>query len=190
MKPAIALQLLDRPGLSSPSVSTVACSSNVPALQEQGVEHLVLGLEVVVDEPVGHARLVGDVGHAAGVEALAGEHAHGGVEDEIAACPDRPARAATRRDLRPASGRPPGQPVGQRGQRTAGLGLALEVELGERRTSPCPGRWASTTPQGGRSGAPAGAGRPWRARPPGWRRRRSTGPRSPGRAAGPPSARA
>jgi hypothetical protein len=56
--------------------------SFVPALEEQRVEHLVLGLEVVVYEPVGDARLVGDVGDAAGVEALAGEHAHGGVEDQ------------------------------------------------------------------------------------------------------------
>ena len=38
--------------------------------------------EVVVDEPVGDAGLVGDVRHAAGVEALAREHAHGGVEDQ------------------------------------------------------------------------------------------------------------
>ncbi len=55
-----------------------------PALEEQRVEHLVLGAEVVVDEPVGDARLVGDVRHAAGVEALAREHAHRGVEDDPA----------------------------------------------------------------------------------------------------------
>ena len=35
----------------------------------------------MVDEPVGDAGLVGDVRHAAGVEALAGEHAHRRVED-------------------------------------------------------------------------------------------------------------
>ena len=34
---------------------------HVPALEEQRVEHLVLGGEVVVDEAVGDARLVGDV---------------------------------------------------------------------------------------------------------------------------------
>ena len=57
---------------------------HVPALEEQRVEHLVLGGEVVVDEPVGDAGLVGDVRDAAGVEALAGEHAHRGVEDQAA----------------------------------------------------------------------------------------------------------
>ena len=54
---------------------------HVPALQEERVEDLVLGGEVVVDEPVRDARLVGDVRDAAGVEALVGEHPHGGVED-------------------------------------------------------------------------------------------------------------
>ena len=49
---------------------------HVPALDEERVEHLVLGAEVVVDEPVGDARLVGDVRHPAGVEALAREHPH------------------------------------------------------------------------------------------------------------------
>jgi hypothetical protein len=53
-----------------------------PALEEQGVQDLVLGLEVVVDQPVGDARLVGDVGHPARVEPLAREHSYGGVEDD------------------------------------------------------------------------------------------------------------
>ena len=56
-----------------------------PALDEELVEHLVLGVEVVVDEAVGDARLVGDVGDAAGVEALAGEDADRRVEDLPAA---------------------------------------------------------------------------------------------------------
>ena len=46
-----------------------------PALGEELVHHLVLGAEVVVDEPVGDAGLVGDVGDAARVVALAGEDA-------------------------------------------------------------------------------------------------------------------
>jgi hypothetical protein len=46
----------------------------------------------VVDEPVGHARLVGDVGHAAGVEALAREDADGGVEDHPPLVDRRPCR--------------------------------------------------------------------------------------------------
>ena len=48
-----------------------------PALDEELVEDLVLGAEVVVDEPVGDPRLVGDVGDAGRVEALAGEDADG-----------------------------------------------------------------------------------------------------------------
>ena len=51
----------------------------------------------MVDEAVGDAGLVGDVGHAAGVEALAGEHAHGGVEDQAALV--RAARAVAARSI-------------------------------------------------------------------------------------------
>ena len=54
---------------------------HVPALEEQRVEHRVLGAEVVVDEPVGHARLLGDVRHPALGEALLGEHPDRRVED-------------------------------------------------------------------------------------------------------------
>ena len=57
---------------------------HVPALEEQRVEDLLLGGEVVIDEAVGDAGLVGDVRYAAGVKALAGEHAHGRVEDQAA----------------------------------------------------------------------------------------------------------
>ena len=57
---------------------------DVPALEEQLVEHRVLGAEVVVDEPVGDAGLVGDVRDAALVEALAREHADRGFEDHAA----------------------------------------------------------------------------------------------------------
>ena len=59
-----------------------------PALAEELVQHLVLGAEVVVDEPVGDAGLVGDVGDAGRVEALAGEDADRRVED-LAALVDR-----------------------------------------------------------------------------------------------------
>ena len=52
-----------------------------PALDEELVEDLVLGAEVVVDEPVGDPGLVGDVGDAGRVEALAGEDADRRVED-------------------------------------------------------------------------------------------------------------
>ena len=43
---------------------------HVPALEEQRVEDLLLGGEVVVDEAVCDPGLVGDVGDAAGVKAL------------------------------------------------------------------------------------------------------------------------
>ena len=57
---------------------------DLPALGEERVEDLLLRVEVVVDEPVGHARLVRDVGHAAVVEALPREHGDRGVEDHPA----------------------------------------------------------------------------------------------------------
>ena len=57
---------------------------DLPALEEERVEDLLLGAEVVVDEAVGDARLVGHVRHAAVVEAALGEHAHAGVEDQAA----------------------------------------------------------------------------------------------------------
>ena len=81
MNEAIASSL-PRTGSSSPSTRADHLEHHVPALEEQRVEHLVLGAEVVVDEAVGDAGLVGDVGDAAGVEALAGEDAHRRVEDQ------------------------------------------------------------------------------------------------------------
>ncbi len=41
---------------------------HVPALEEQRVEDRLLGREVVVDEPVGDAGLIGDVRDTAGVD--------------------------------------------------------------------------------------------------------------------------
>ena len=93
MNEAIASQLLahrDRPRVDLAD----QLEHHVPALEEQRVEHLVLGGEVVVDEAVGDAGLVGDVRDAAGVKALAREHAHGGVEDHAGACPPAPWRGA------------------------------------------------------------------------------------------------
>ena len=94
MKPAIACSF-SRAGISRRVGLADRLQQHVPALQEQRVEHLVLGLEVVVDEAVGDARLVGDVRHAAGVEALAREDAHGGVEDQPALVDGAGSRAAT-----------------------------------------------------------------------------------------------
>ena len=59
-----------------------------PALGEELVQHLVLGVEVVVDQPVCDPCLVGDVRDAAGVKALAREHADRRVQD-LAALVDR-----------------------------------------------------------------------------------------------------
>ena len=146
MKPAIAVSFSSA-GTSLGVGLADRLQQDVPALQEQRVQHLVLGLEVVVDEPVGDARLVGDVRHAAGVEALAREDAHGGVEDQ----PPLVDRGLLRsRHLRRNLGGPAvrlGPPVGQRGQRAADLGLALEVELGDDERLGVR-RVASTTPHG------------------------------------------
>ena len=90
-----------------------------PALGEQLVEDLVLGVEVVVDEPIGDPGLVGDVRDPAGVKALAREHVDRRVED-LAALVDRGGlssmsahhRAYLARTIRrappPATGRRPG----------------------------------------------------------------------------------
>ena len=119
-----------------------------PALDEELVEDLVLGAEVVVDEPVGDAGLVGDVGDAGRVEALAGEDADGGVED-LAALVDRrrlgPSgprlqRAAARR-------RPPGGGWRARAA-TRARAPARRGRGRRRRSTPPSAASASTLPQG------------------------------------------
>ena len=52
-----------------------------PRVAEDRLEHLVLRLEVVVEQAVRDARLLGDVADAARVVAAAREDADGGVED-------------------------------------------------------------------------------------------------------------
>ena len=87
MKPATAASLSR--GAAAPRVGLLdRRQQQRPALDEELVQDLVLGAEVVVDEPVGDAGLVGDVGDAGRVEALAGEDADRGVED-LAALVDR-----------------------------------------------------------------------------------------------------
>ena len=81
MNEAISCSFSRAPSSSCASTCADRLEHHVPALQEERVEDLVLGGEVVVHEAIRHPRLVGDVGDAAGVEALAREHAHGGVED-------------------------------------------------------------------------------------------------------------
>ena len=116
---------------------------HVPALQEQRVEDLLLGGEVVVDEAVGDPRLVGDIRHPAGVKALAGEHAHGGVEDHPALVDvARRRRSSSSRARRPSPSVGLGPAVGQR--RAAGGGYrAAPRSRGRRRST------------ASRSGAPA-----------------------------------
>ena len=80
MKPATAASL-SRWEPSVFSASSIAARSSDQRSRNSSFEDLVLGVEVVVDEAVGDARLVGDVGDAGGVEALAGEDGDGGVED-------------------------------------------------------------------------------------------------------------
>ena len=155
---------------------------HVPAVQEQRVEDLLLGGEVVVDEAVGDSGLVRDVRHAAGVEALPREHADGGVEDHP---------ALVDRSGRPSAATPVARVAD--GEATAG-------------GDGCPRSWSkssSATIAVSASGAPASTtphGSTISERPPdavagavgrrsGWPRPRSTGSRSRAPAAAPPSDR-
>ncbi len=96
----------------------------------------------MVDEPVGDAGLVGDVRHAAGVKALAGEHAHGGVEDHPALV-DRGGRSAL--VALPAVGRGPAVASAGSRRRTS----RSPRGRGRRRSrSRCPARAARTRPHG------------------------------------------
>ena len=52
-----------------------------PALGEELVQDLILGLEVVVHQAVGDSRLVSDVRDAARVESLPGEHANRRIQN-------------------------------------------------------------------------------------------------------------
>ena len=54
-----------------------------PALLEDGGEDLVLVLEIVVDEAVGDLRFGRDIRDPRLVEALAGKHDDGGLENTI-----------------------------------------------------------------------------------------------------------
>ena len=101
-----------------------------PALDEELVQDLVLGAEVVVDEPVGDAGLVGDVGDAGRVEALAGEDADRGVEDLAALVGRRRFRHQARASRSAAARRRRRAAVGERRQRLADPVLRGEVEVG------------------------------------------------------------
>ena len=108
-----------------------------PALDEELVEDLVLGVEVVVDEPVGDARLAGDVGDAAGVESPGGRRR--GSPRRGSAGGGRPAvpwpSAAAPPPVGPAVGL--GTAVGERRQRLADLAPAARGRA-RRSTKPSP----------------------------------------------------
>ena len=71
-------------GSSDCSTRREAPEQLAPVLAEERREHLLLGREVVVEQAVRDARLLGDVADAGGVVAVAREDAHGGVDDEAA----------------------------------------------------------------------------------------------------------
>ncbi len=165
-----------------------------PALAEELVEDLVLGLEVVVDEAVGDAGLVGDVGDAGRVEALAGEDADRRVED-LAALVDGGGGAleAIRRGPPSAAARcRRGATAGQGGQR-----LADDVP-GSRESSSAATKHSSSRVASGEDDAPGvddhrvAVGVEVRRRLADLIRERGRRPgsRSPGPAAAPPSGRA
>ena len=80
MKPATACSL-SRTSRCGARVDLRDCvEHDLPALEEERVEDLLLGVEVVIDEPVGDPGLVSDVRHAAVMEAATREHAHARVE--------------------------------------------------------------------------------------------------------------
>ena len=151
-------------GISRPSTSRITLEHDRPPLEEQRVENLVLGGEVVVDEPVGDARLVGDVGDAAGVEAAGGRTSARPRRGSAAACRPPPGCAFVdhQRSRRPGVGRRPA--VGERRE----LG-ADPLERGSRssvarRRRPCraPGRGPRPTDRRSSTARPSG-------RPGGWR---------------------
>ena len=119
-----------------------------PALGEELVEDLVLGVEVVVDEAVGDAGLVGDVGDAGRVEALAGEDADRRVED-LAAFVDRRRLEAIRRTPPSAAARRRPRAGGWRARAATRAPRSCSARSRSAATKHSPsGAMASTTPQG------------------------------------------
>ena len=163
-----------------------------PALDEELVEDLVLGAEVVVDEPVGDPGLVGDVGDARLVEALAGEDADGGVEDHPAFVERRRALLEPRHQTSPAPARARRRPRGggwRAPAATRGRGPGRRGRGRRRRSPRRRARSPARRPRGRRSPSARrsrSAAAPCR---PGWGRGRRPRSRSPAPAAAPPSGR-
>jgi hypothetical protein len=78
------VELVARGGVREPIDLGDRVEHDLPALDEQLVEDLLLRIEVVVDEPVRDAGLVGHVGDAAVMEPLPREDGDGCIEDETA----------------------------------------------------------------------------------------------------------
>ena len=119
-----------------------------PALDEELVQDLVLGVEVVVDEAVGDPRLVGDVGDAGRVEALAGEDADAAsrIWRRLSAGGALRHQASHLRELRPAR-----RPRGGDWRARAGTRAPAPARRSRgrrRRSTPRPAAVARTTPQG------------------------------------------
>ena len=140
MNDAIACSL-SRALLSRASTSAITSSRTFQRSRKTVSRISSLDSEVVVDEPVGDARLVGDVGDAARVEALAGEDADRRVEDLAALLGGRLAAAGRRAIRRCHLDR---GAVGERRQLAADPRLCVEIEVGDdvalARRAPWPAR--------------------------------------------------
>ncbi len=145
MKPAIASSF-SRAGMSWRVDLADRLEQDVPALQEQRVEHLVLGAEVVVDEPVGDARLVGDVATRGRCGSPGGRRRGRRRRGSAGACRPRPAASVATRvrpsavDLRAA--------VGERGQVGADRAPGGRGRARRRCGVSMSGAWASTIAPG------------------------------------------
>ena len=178
-------------GVSPPrSASSIARQQQRPALDEELVEDLVLGVEVVVDEPVGDARprrrcrRRGSRGSPGGRRRGSPRRGSCGACRPAALSPSgaRLRRAAARR-------RPAGRRLASDGQRLADPSWACEVEVGGDEALAVGGDGEQPRPRGRRS--PSGRRSRSAAAPrrPGSGRGRRPGSRSPAPAAAPPSGR-
>ena len=178
------VQLVARARCPAASTSRIELEQHVPALEEQRVEHLVLGGEVVVDEPVGDARLVGDVRHAAargspGARTRARRRRGSCRRLSAAACgacvdrhQARPLGRARAGGWRATAARARMRACASRSR--SAVDVALAVGRAARARGPTGRRSCERPPE---------RMPPARARRSGWRRRRRPGPRSRGRAA-------
>ena len=148
MKPATAASFA-RGAASLPSASSIAARSSDQRSLKSSLRTSSLELEVVVDEAVGDPRLVGDVGDAGRVEALAGEDADRRVEDLAALVDRRRFRLAIRRAPPAAAARRRrgGRRLASEGSSSRTSLLGGEVEVGGDEALPV-GRGGQHPPPG------------------------------------------